>query len=207
MHFSCFSDLQGSAAQLATSAAARILQGFRPSTLRQYNRMWTDFMSFQDQRIQLFLKSLIITTPLAPVQRPSLDVDILQKNLTHYQLLPHTVVFKALYVTCFFSFLRLSNILPHSIRTFDHTRQLAHGDFIPSHSGAVLVLKWSKTIQDRKTTQTIPLPNLGVSPLCPIAAITTMIKTIPVKPNDPLFILPPPPPHGFPLQIQLPENT
>ena len=125
MHFFLFfSDLQGLAAQLATSAAARILQGFKPSTLRQYNRMWMDFMSFQvaaglppcqvnihillafmeflfrnnfskssitnylaairafhiihglntqpfqDQRIQLFLKSLIITAPLAPVQRP-----------------------------------------------------------------------------------------------------------------------------------------
>ena len=39
-----FSDLLGSAAQLATSALARILQGFRPTTLRWYTRMWTDFL-------------------------------------------------------------------------------------------------------------------------------------------------------------------
>ena len=35
------------AAQLTTSASKRLLQGFRPSTLTQYNRMWKDFMAFQ----------------------------------------------------------------------------------------------------------------------------------------------------------------
>ena len=35
------------AAQLATSAADRLLSGFRPSTLSQYRRMWGDFLAFQ----------------------------------------------------------------------------------------------------------------------------------------------------------------
>ena len=35
------------AAQLATSAADRLLSGFRPSTMRQYRRMWRDFLAFQ----------------------------------------------------------------------------------------------------------------------------------------------------------------
>ena len=90
----------------------------------------------------------------------------------------------------FFSFLRLSNILPHSIRTFDHSRQLARGDFIPSEAGAVLLLKWSKTIQDRKTTHTIPFPHLGSSLLCPISTLRNMTQEISANPNDPLFILP-----------------
>ena len=37
----------GIAAQLATSAVDKLLSGFRPSTLRQYRRMWMDFMVFQ----------------------------------------------------------------------------------------------------------------------------------------------------------------
>ena len=42
-----FSDIQGPAAQLATSAAARLLQGFRSSTFKQYTRMWSDFQAFK----------------------------------------------------------------------------------------------------------------------------------------------------------------
>ena len=39
--------MSGAAAQLATSAAAKLQHGFRPSTLRQYHRIWTDFLAFQ----------------------------------------------------------------------------------------------------------------------------------------------------------------
>ena len=44
--FLCVLDSLGVAAQLATSAADR-LSGFLPSTLRQYRRMWRDFLAFQ----------------------------------------------------------------------------------------------------------------------------------------------------------------
>ena len=37
----------GNAAQLATSAVDKLMSGFRPSTLRQYHRMWSDFIAFQ----------------------------------------------------------------------------------------------------------------------------------------------------------------
>ena len=36
--------------------------------------------------------------------------------------------------------MRLSNLLPHSVSTFDHTRQLARGDVIFGQQGAVLVV-------------------------------------------------------------------
>ena len=82
--------------------------------------------------------------------------------------------------------------MAYSINTFDHTCQLACGDFIVSHTGTVLLLKWSKTIQHRKTMHTIPLPMLGSAPLCPIAALTSMTQKSVVGPNDPLFVLPKP---------------
>ena len=37
----------GRAAQLTTSATKKLLSGFGPSTLRQYHRMWLDFIDFQ----------------------------------------------------------------------------------------------------------------------------------------------------------------
>ena len=141
---------------------------------------------FKDERIQLFLKSLQIAAPLITVNRPTLDVEILQNIVIQCQSLSYPIVFKTLYLAYFFSFLRLSNILPHSTSTFDHTRQLACGNFIGFHT-AVLLLKWSKTVQVRKMSHTIPLSMLGASPLCPIAALTSMIQQFVVGPNDPLF--------------------
>ena len=150
---------------------------------------------FRDERIPLYLKALKITAPFAPASCPTLDISTLQALILHCDQLPHPIIFKALYLTCFFSFLRISNLLPHSIATCDCTRQLARGDFIATEAGAVLLLKWSKTIQDRKSTVTIPLPDLGQSPLCPIGAL---IHTYPAMQNDPLFILPRTP-HYIPL--------
>ena len=142
---------------------------------------------FRYQMIQLYLKALKIAAPFSPSIRSTLDIQTLKSLLLICDILPHPDVFKALYLTCFFSFLRLSNILPHSITRFDNSRHLARGDFIVSGNKAVLLIKWSKTIQDRKSTVTIPLPNLGQSPLCPIAAIRHMAHTIPASKNDPLF--------------------
>ena len=45
--FFCILDVPPGAVQLATSAAARLASGFRPATLRQYKRMWKNFVAFQ----------------------------------------------------------------------------------------------------------------------------------------------------------------
>ena len=47
-------------------------------------------------------------------------------------------------------------------------------------------------MQDRKQSVTIPLANLGASHLCPIKALTNMIRLLPATTNDPLFVLPRP---------------
>ena len=191
---SSFVDDMENAAQLATSAVDKLMSGFRPSTLRQYRRMWSDFIAFQvaagllsyqvnvhlllafleylnhngiassqlqnhlpairalhilhglntsafrDERLCLFVKALKI----------HLDVPLLECIIKQCDNLEFPVVFKPLYLVVFFSFLRLSNVLPHSVASFDHTRQLARGDVIFGDLGAVLLLKWSKRMQNRK---------------------------------------------------------
>ena len=90
----------------------------------------------------------------------------------------------------FFSFLRLSNLLPHSRTSFDPTRQLCRGDLIFSSDTITVIIKWSKTIQNRRNTTTISVPALGRSPLCPYSAVRLMLDNTPGSPNDPLFQVP-----------------
>ena len=210
----------GNAAQLATSAVDKLMSGFRPSTLRQYRRMWSDFIAFQvaaglssyqvnvhlllgfleylnnngivcsqlqnhltairalhilhgldtsafrDERLGLFVKALKIQAPFNPRISAHLDVPLLERIIQQCDNLEFPVVFKPLYLVVFFSFLRLSNVLPHSVASFDHTRQLARGDVIFGELGEVLLLKWSKTMQNRKEFATVSLPDLaGFEPL------------------------------------------
>ena len=49
----------------------------------------------------------------------------------------------------FFSFLRLSNILPHTAKTFVLSRQLFRVDLIFSHNSVVKIIR-PKTLQDRR---------------------------------------------------------
>ena len=102
-------------------------------------------------------------------------------------ILEYPIVYQALYLLCFFSFLRLSNILPHSVNTFDITRQLCRGDLSFSPHNVILI-KWSKTMQDRQSVSTITIPALGCSPLCPVTALTAMCRAFPATSNQPLFL-------------------
>ena len=74
--------------------------------------------------------------------------------------------------------------------SFDHTRQLTRGDVIFGDSGAVLLLKWSKTIQNRKDFATVSLPDLAGSNLCPILALKVMFHRFQGNDNSPVFVIP-----------------
>ena len=52
-------------------------------------------------------------------------------------------------------------MLPHASSTFDVTRHLTGGDIIFGLQVCTVIVKWSKTLQDRKETTTIALPVLG----------------------------------------------
>ena len=60
------------------------------------------------------------------------------------------LVFSAVFLLAFFCFLRLSNMVPHSFSGFDVSRHLARDNIIFSDSMAIILIKWSKTIQFRK---------------------------------------------------------
>ena len=82
---------------------------------------------FRDERIPSFLKSVKIQAPFRPTARSYIDVMTLNSIIHQCITLPHTEIFQPLYLLCFFSFLRLSNILPHTTRSFDPSRQLVRG--------------------------------------------------------------------------------
>ena len=96
-------------------------------------------------------------------------------------------VYKAAYLLSFFSFLRISNLVPHTIKTYDPLQQLARADIIFAPPGALVLIKWSKTIQHKNKVRILKIPHLGTSPLCPIRALKNLLKFNPGSSNSPLF--------------------
>ena len=127
--------------------------------------------AFRDHRIPLFIKSVKINRPMKPVFKTVIDEDVLLSLVLACDQFSHPIVFKALYLFTYFSFLMLSNILPHSLATFDASRHLCIGDLIFSEQVIVVILKWSKTLQDRAKVATISISALGQSKLCPWRAL------------------------------------
>ena len=145
---------------------------------------------FRDERLHLFQKSLKYTRKFVPKTTTIINTDLLLSILSAYATLPFPSIYRALYLLSLFSFLRLSNIFPHTIKNFDVTTQLCRGDLIFSQDSIVVIIKWSKTIQNRRDTVTISVPSLGDSPLCPYQALKLMLLKIPGSPNEPLFQIP-----------------
>ena len=130
---------------------------------------------FRDQKIQMFVKSLQINRPLAIKSNPVFSVDMLTYIATQCQKFEFSHIFAALYLLAFYSFLRLSNIVPHSFRGFDPSRHLARGDVIFGDTSAVVILKWSKTNQLRDKVKYVTIPKIPHSPLCPFGSLKNML--------------------------------
>ena len=142
---------------------------------------------FKDERLPLYIKSLKINALFNPRMSKLVSIDMLQQIVQVCSKLQFLVVYKALYLFCFFSFMRLSNVLPYSSAHFDVTRHLTRGDVIFGQQVCTVIVKWSKTMQDHKETTTIALPVLGSSRLCLMLALKCMFVMIPASKNSPLF--------------------
>ena len=123
---------------------------------------------FRNERFSLFIKSLRLNAPLSLRGQKIITIDLLQQTIVISEVLNDPLVFKSLYVFTFFSFLRLSNVLPHSAKQFNPTRHLTRGDLLFSEKFSTLIVKWSKTLQNRNQMTTMTIPDLGHSILCPI---------------------------------------
>ncbi|XP_035676227.1 integrase/recombinase xerD homolog [Branchiostoma floridae] len=101
------------------------------------------------------------------------------------------VVFWAACTVAFFSFFRKSNLLPKTTKTFDPSKQLCRKDFRIFDWGAIITVRWSKTIQFKERTLQIPIPRIPGSPLCPTTALETAFsRTSTAAADGPAFVLP-----------------
>ena len=79
--------------------------------------------------------------------------------------------FWAAALMAFFCFFRKSNLLPKSERAYDPNIHLRVEDVQFFKWGAMIQVRWSKTIQYRQRIIQVPMPLLVSHPLCPVSAL------------------------------------
>jgi len=101
-------------------------------------------------------------------------------------------VYKALYLTLFLSFLRLSSLIPVSVKKLDKLRQLIWSRVKVTEKGIILTVVLSKTVQDMSKVQEIPIAAIPASDFCVVQALKNLVNIpgYPCGPDDPIFNLP-----------------
>ena len=137
--------------------------------------------------MKLFLKSVRINKPLTLVPHNIIDIDMLEKISVACDSLKSAKVFRDIFLTGLFGFLRLSNLAPHSLATFDYIRHLTGQDLFFNHKLVKRMVKWTKTMQNRDTVKVICLPKLKNSLICPFRGLKALCKLYPMSVNTSVF--------------------
>lgn len=106
---------------------------------------------------------------------------------------PRDICFWAACLVAFFSFFRKSNLFPPSLKDFNPNIHLSRHNVSFSPNGVILHVHWSKTIQFRERSLSVPLPLILSSPLCPTQALLLLFRLCPSKNlKIPVFMFPTP---------------
>ena len=145
------------------------------------------FAALEHPKVKYFMKSLKINRPLAVTRRHIMDLKTLKEIVLYCPRFADSVTIKAIFLTAFFGFFRISNLVPHSISTYDSARQFFGGDIFYQKRFVKLLVKWSKTLQSRDEVKIITLPRLAYKVICPYLALRAVTQLYAPTANQPLF--------------------
>ena len=142
---------------------------------------------FQHPRIKYFIKSIRMNRTLTVTKRNIMDIKTLENVVALCTGRPNAITFKAIFLTAFFGFFRLSNLAPHSSNEFDPSKHFTGGDVFFEKSQVKMLLKWSKTLQLNDQVKVITLPRLKGRTICPYEALKQIFRLYAPSSREPLF--------------------
>ena len=151
----------------AQNTSVHMLANYLSAVRAMFVMFNLNYRILDDPKIKYFIKAVRINRPLSVPRRHILDLKTLQSLIFHCERAHMGRIFKAVFLTALFGFLRLSNLAPHSKSLFDSSRHITPGDLIFSKKFVIIMIKWSKTNQDRNKVQVFTLPRIKGSNLCP----------------------------------------
>ena len=124
---------------------------------------------------------------LTVTKRNIMDIKTLENVVALCTGRPNAITFKAIFLTAFFGFFRLSNLAPHSSNEFDPSKHFTGGDVFFEKLQVKMLLKWSKTLQLNDQVKVITLPRLKGRSICPYEALKQIFRLYAPSSKEPLF--------------------
>ena len=144
-----------------------------------------DTSSFSHPAIHRFIRSININSKFSPSPRGVFEIQTLYHLSLSCDILSDLLLFREIFLTPFFWFLRMSNIAPHSSSKLDPCFHFLRQDLIFAPPGVHLLIKWTKTLQHHKSHDWIQLPSLSNYFLCPVKALKFLLNSRPLPPTVP----------------------
>ena len=110
---------------------------------------------------------------------------------------PVHATFWAVCLTGFFGLLRKANMLLKSVAKFNPLKHLRRSDIVFYPGWAIVINRWSQTIQFSQRLLTVLLPLIPDHPLCPFSALQHAFKLVSAPLSGPSFVLPAPSSRGL----------
>lgn len=95
--------------------------------------------------------------------------------------------FWAMCLVAFMLMLRKSNLVPDTPGSFEKNKQLTRGHLKFVQGAVWVTITWSKTLQFHLKQLRFPLLQIEGSALCPVRALQTMVRSIPLASDKPCF--------------------
>ena len=102
---------------------------------------------FESQKVRYFIRALKLNAPLRVTLKEVIDIPTIREIVKQCDTMYMGQIFKSIYLLSFFSFLRISNLVPHAKSLFSPFKQLTSEDIFLQPTSAVILVKWSKTLQ------------------------------------------------------------
>ena len=125
-----------------------------------------------DPAISRFIRNITINSTFSPTPRGIFTIEMLYQISVACDIILDWLLFRAIFLTSYFAFLRMSYIAPHSIKKFNSSWHFLRQDVIFGHPGAHIIIKWTKTLQDNKSHHIVQIPQLSNIYLCPVRALS-----------------------------------
>ena len=136
-----------------------------------------DISATSHPAVHRYIQSISINSRFTTLNNLSVSCDTLSDP----------VLFRVIFLTAFYGFLRISNIAHHSSSKFNPDFHLLRQDVIFAPPGAHLLIKWTKTLQHHKCHHWIQLLSINNHFLCPVRALQALLTFRPIPASALLF--------------------
>ena len=136
-----------------------------------------DVACFAEARLKYYQGAVQLHAHLSVKLKKVIDIPLIKSIIEQCDYTYMGQIFKCVFLWSFYSFLRMSNLVPHSMPKFSTLKHLARGDVIFKANNVVLLLKCSKTMQTKNVIKLIYVPKIPHSSTCPVVPIAPFFST------------------------------